>query len=156
MNITIRPLQEKDAYTSVNWRNDPSIWIHTEFSATRKITIEDELNWIKKVVADKSCRRFAILADSHYIGNTYLTDIDGGEADFHIFIGDKSYWGKGVAKKVSKLVIDFAKNELGLDRINLGVKSENAAALSIYNSLGFRESGIRDGFVRMSLNLTAQ
>ncbi|MEK9196101.1 MAG: GNAT family N-acetyltransferase [Patescibacteria group bacterium] len=153
MNITIRPLQEKDAYTSVNWRNDPSIWTHTEFSATRKITIEDELNWIKKVMADKSCRRFAILADSDYIGNTYLTDIDGGGADFHIFIGDKSYWGKGVAKKASKLVIDFAKNELGLNIINLGVKSDNIPALSIYKSLGFTESGVKDGFLRMKLDL---
>ena len=48
MEVKIRPLQDKDAYTSVVWRNIPEIWKMTGSSPDREITIEDELNWIKK------------------------------------------------------------------------------------------------------------
>lgn len=155
MNITIRPLEENDAQTSVKWRNTPEIWKLTGSKPDHTITIEEELEWIRRVIQDKTCRRFAILADGRYIGNTYLTDMHKGEAEFHIFIGDKSYWGKGIAKRASILVIEYAKNELNLMKINLGVNPENLPAISIYRALGFKEFDKKDGFVRMSLSLTS-
>jgi RimJ/RimL family protein N-acetyltransferase len=153
MKVTIRPLEENDAYTSVKWRNIPELWQYTGSAPDREITIDDELQWIRKVMADPTSRRFAILADGVYVGNTYLTDLTKEKGEYHIFIGDQNYWGQGIARKASELIIDFGREELGLKTIELGVKRENSAAYHIYQKLGFGEVGKEDGFVRMKLEL---
>lgn len=154
MKITIRPLEEKDAHTSVKWRNIPEIWQHTGSAPDHEITLNEEQQWIQRVIADASSRRFAIEADGVYVGNVYLTDIHDGVADYHIFIGDTAYWGKGVARKASELIIAYGQNELGLRAIELEVKPGNAAAHHLYASMGFAEvSKAENGFIRMRKEL---
>ena len=52
MQVTIRPLIEDDAYTSVKWRNDPEVFKYTGNTYAHEITIESELNWIRKVMSN--------------------------------------------------------------------------------------------------------
>ena len=153
MQITIRPIEEKDAYASVKWRNIPEIWAQTGSAPDREITIEDELQWIRKVIVDKSCRRFAILADGVYVGNIYLTDVKDGSAEYHIFIGERDYWGKGIARKASEQIIEFGKTSLKLKTIELAVREDNATAFHLYESLGFKKTGKDGAFTRMALGL---
>ena len=153
MEVKIRPLEENDANTSVKWRNDPEIWSHTAFSATKNVSVDDELKWIRTVIADASCRRFAILADDKYIGNIYLTNIAAGEAEYSIFIGEKSYWGKGVARKASEQIIDYARKTLKLKSVKLGVSEDNLAAVRLYKSLNFKEFSRDNRFNWMRLDL---
>lgn len=137
MQVTIRPLQEQDAYTSVQWRNDPEVFKYTGNTYDHKITIESELGWIRKVIANPNDYRCAILADGVYVGNIYLTDIDSGSATYHIFIGDKNYWGRGVAREASRQIIDYGFSVLHLNKIVLEVKKLNERAVKLYLSLGF-------------------
>lgn len=62
---------------------------------SQRITPECELNWIRQVMANPSDYRCAIIVNGVYVGNIYLTDINNGTATYHIFIGDKTYWGEG-------------------------------------------------------------
>lgn len=157
MEISIRPLKEDDAYTSVKWRNIPELWTFTKFKSDKEITIDDELRWVRKVIADDTSKRFAITADGVYVGNIYLTGIKNNQAEYHIFIGEKSYWGKGIARKASQLIIDYGKEKLKLKKIILGVKPDNAGAFHLYKSLGFVENGTNDGeFVMMELGLSEE
>lgn len=153
MNVTIRPLEENDAYTSVKWRNIPEIWKYTAYKWTHKITIEDELQWIRKVIADPTGKRFAILADGTYVGNVYLTNIKDGVGEYSIFIGNKNYWGKGVARKASEQIISYARDVLHLRAVILGVREDNLAAFHLYGSLGFKRTGKDEIFVWMRLEL---
>lgn len=153
MRVNIRQLKESDAYTSVKWRNIPDLWVYTTFHVTKEIKIKDELNWIRAAINERDSERFAVIVDGVYVGNTYLTNIKRGLGNYHIFIGDKRYWGKGVARKASVLTIEYAKATLDLNTIRLTVKRENAAALHLYKSLGFTETGEEDGFVVMYLEL---
>ena len=137
MEIIIRPLVEEDAYTSVKWRNDPDVFKYTGNTYDHEITIESELDWIRRVMNNPNDYRCAIIADNTYVGNIYLTDIDGVSAHYHIFIGNKDYWGKGVAKEASKQIIDYAFGSLGLKRIILRVRKDNVRAIRLYHSLGF-------------------
>jgi RimJ/RimL family protein N-acetyltransferase len=134
--VTVRSLIEEDAYKSVNWRNNPAIWKMTKSRPTKTIKLEDELSWIRKVMAEKDSRRFAILADDTYVGNIYLTDINDKPAEYHIFIGEQEFWGKGIARAASERLIDYAKDELKLDSIYLVVHEENIPAVKLYESLG--------------------
>ena len=87
MNVVIRKLVEKDAYTSFKWRNDPDIWKLTINSPNKVITLEDELHWIERVINEEDSERFAIIYNNIYIGNIQLTNILDRESFFGIFIG---------------------------------------------------------------------
>ncbi len=139
MDVTIRPLREEDAYTSVKWRNDPEVFKYTGNTYDHVITIESELSWIKKVMTSPTDYRCAIIADGKYVGNIYLHDITKDDAIYSIFIGEKNYWGKGVAKKASLLIIKYGFEDLNLKEITLKVKGLNARAVSLYKSIGFQE-----------------
>lgn len=152
MQIEIRPLQESDAYTSVIWRNDKDVFKYTSNVYDCIITIESELNWIKGAIANNEIGkdyRCAILADGLYVGNIYLTDIDEETAHYHIFIGEKKYWGKGVARAASKLILEYAFDELKLKEVLLRVNKLNTAAYSLYQNLGFVETEEIDGWISM-------
>lgn len=151
MKVTIRPLVESDAYTSVKWRNDPEVFKYTGNIYKNEIKIENELEWIRKVTASPNDYRCAILADDVYVGNIYLTEIDGTSAHYHIFIGNKEYWGKGVAKQASQLLLDYAFHNLKLENVQLRVHKENVSAFMLYQKLGFVEENEDDVWISMIL-----
>lgn len=151
MNVTIRPLVETDAYTSVKWRNDSDVFKYTGNTYKYEIKIENELEWIRKVTSNPQDYRCAILADGIYVGNIYLTDIDATTAHYHIFIGDKSYWGRGVAKQASQLILDYAFNHLKLKSVQLRVRKENISAVKLYKKLGFVEESEDEVWISMKI-----
>lgn len=137
MMVEIRPLRETDAYTSYMWRNDPEVFKYTGNVYKNIISLETELEWIRRVIQNENEYRCAILADGEYVGNIYLTDITEFTANYHIFIGNKNFWGKGVAKRASELILEYAFSILKLRQVNLKVKKENQSAFSLYKKLGF-------------------
>ena len=142
---------EEDAYTSVKWRNDPEVFEYTGNAYKQEIKIENELEWIRKVMNNSTDYRCAILVDDIYVGNIYLTDIDGITAHYHIFIGNKEYWGRGVAKKASLLILDYAFNTLKLQNVQLRVRKENTTAFMLYKKLGFIEIKEDDSWISMKI-----
>lgn len=152
MEVTIRPLKEEDAYTSVKWRNDPEVFKYTGNTYDHEITIENELEWIRKVISNENNYRCAILADGVYVGNIYLDDINTSQAHYHIFIGNRDYWGKGIAKKASKLIIEKGFKQHVVDSIILRVRKDNRSAYHLYKSLGFVEERIDECWLTMVLN----
>ncbi len=137
--VELRYLLPEDAYTSVKWRNNPKIWELTLNSPNKKITIEDELNWINKVIAENESNRFAILFNNKYVGNIQLTNIKNNESYYGVFIGETDYWSRGIAKKATLLIIEFAFIELKLEKIKLRVRVENINAYNLYLKIGFKE-----------------
>jgi len=138
--VLIRPLEEKDAYISYKWRNDPEIWKFTGNKPDKVITQEIELNWIKNVLRESNSFRFAICVDDKYIGNIQITNvIEKKSGEYHVFIGEKSYWGKGIATLATFQLIRFAKNGLNLKELFLYVKPENKVAIRVYEKCSFRK-----------------
>ncbi|MEN9919885.1 MAG: Spermidine N(1)-acetyltransferase [Bacteroidota bacterium] len=155
MKVQIRPLESHDAYISYKWRNDKDVFKYTGTTYDNEITLDMELEWIQRVINNKNEYRCAILVDDVYVGNIYLTDIESSSAIYHIFIGDKNYYKKGIAYKASKLIIDYAKEELKLSIIYLTVRQENLAAINLYKKLGFVISGINGNSLTMQYNMNA-
>lgn len=147
--VYIRPLTIEDAKISYQWRNDPEIWKFTGSKPDRKITYEIEKEWIKKVISDETCRRFAIIADGNYIGNIQLTNIKDKKAEYHIFIGNKLWWGTGISHLATYQILHFAKEELLLEEVFLSVREENIAAIKSYIKSSFVERESADGWIKM-------
>lgn len=155
MQVTLRPLREEDAYTSVNWRNDKEVFRYTGNTYSDIITLESELSWIKRVINNPDEIRMAIECEGEYVGNIYITDIEDREGEYHIFIGNKDFWGKGVAFDASRLLLDYSFRTLGLRRIKLKVKIQNKAAIRLYQKLGFIEESRDDLWINMYIDETS-
>lgn len=151
-HVTIRPLQEQGAYTSVKWRNAPEVFKYYGNTYKNEIALETEFNWIRKVIAKENEYRCAVLANDVYVRNICLTSITKESAHYHIFIGDKEYWGKGVAKKASKLILQYAFQILKLKNVLLRVKKQNAAAYHLYCKLGFVAENDDGEWIEMKVN----
>ena len=145
-DVYLRPLREEDAKTSWRWRNDSRVWEKTGSRPNCHVTEEMELDWMRKVLADKTSRRYAIvLKDSdRYIGNIYLTDIQNGQAEQETFIGEPDLWGKGIGTHARTLPMQIAKDDLGLKAIKSVIRLGNIASIKANLKIGFREVG-RDG-----------
>jgi diamine N-acetyltransferase len=150
--VYIRKLQHGDHLISYHWRNDPLVWEYTGSRPDREITADIEEQWILRVTNDPTSMRYAICvqSDDRYIGNVQLTGIENDTAEFHIFIGDTSYWGKGAGVQATRQMVaeGFAR---GLKLIFLYVNSNNAAAIRVYEKCGFRKTGIKDNDIRMEI-----
>ena len=135
--ILIRPLEHNDSEISWKWRNDEEVWKYTGSRPNISVTPEIEREWFNKVLNQTSSRRFAITVDDKYVGNIQLTNITSENAEYHIFIGEKDYWGKGIGLSATQQIIRFAKYVLKLKQIYLYVKKENENAVKLYQRCGF-------------------
>ncbi len=137
--IYLRKLNISDASeVYCRWLNDSEV---NKYLETRKATIEELKNYIKQKNKKINCRLFGIfdINNDKHIGNIKLEPIDFFEkkAKLGIMIGEKSYRNKGIGTEATKLLNDFAFNQLKLNCIYLGVIPENKSAIRIYEKVGF-------------------
>lgn len=132
--------------TYVNWFNDAEVCkynSHHAYPYTRELAVE----YVTRVRSQKSDLVLAIIAkdSGKHVGNISLQKIDpiGRSAEFAIVVGDRDYWGKGVAKEASRLVIAHGFETLNLHRIYCGTSAANTPMQKLAASLGFVEEGIR-------------
>lgn len=151
--ILIRPLIVEDAAISWRWRNDAEVWKETGQKPDKPITFEIENEWISRVVKEQTTKRFAITVDNQYVGNVQLTDVIDSTAQLHIFIGEKSFWGKGIANQAVYQMLNYAKEILKLTDVYLYVKKSNKAGIKVYLKNSFVEVAFDNDQVKMSCKL---
>lgn len=158
-DIYIRLLEESDAKTSWKWRNDARVWAHTVSRPTMAVTYEMELDWIRKVMADKNALRFAIcLRDGdRYVGNVYCTEIDWATKTGlqGTFIGDPDLWGKGIGTLARLAMHKKVFFEYGIENIDTYIRIENVASLKSAVKAGFTEVKRDAEFVTLRKDLCA-
>lgn len=148
--IYLRQLIESDASQEYcNWLNDPEV---NKFLETRQSTIEELKEYIKKQLSDPNSIFFGIFdkeKDLH-IGNLKLEPIDREKksAVVGILIGNKYFWGKGLGTEAINLVVKYAFEELGLEKIELGVIANNLWAIRSYEKAGFKIDEVQKNAIR--------
>jgi RimJ/RimL family protein N-acetyltransferase len=153
--VIIRSLKISDAKISWKWRNDPKIWEYTGSKPNNNITPEIELQWIKEVLKRKGEKRFAIcIAETdEYIGNAQLTDITTDSAQYHLFIGETSFWGKGIGKQVANLVLEYAFYTLCVKEVYSYFNLNNLASIKACEKNGFKFSSKKNNQLIYPCNL---
>ena len=115
-DIFFRELNPKDAEISWKWRNDPEIWKYTRRVHREHITKEIEQAWIEQELKKDNVKRFAICIGNQqkYVGNVHLCIEKSGEAECHIFIGDKEQqWEKGSFPKPNNGAMNMREKNCG-------------------------------------------
>ena len=144
MSIRLRELRRDDIPLVNQWRNDPRV---IEFLGANFLFIGPEIDdrWFDAYVAARDrAVRLTIETDGRPIGCVNLTNIHpiNRSAEFSIMIGDPDCWSKGFGKAATIAMLDHGFRDLNLNRVFLHVLVENARAVKMYESVGFRREGL--------------
>ena len=101
---------------------------------------------------DESAIPFVIEYRGELVGQLNVSNILHGSVS-GAFIG---YWitptvaGKGITPVAVALAIDYMFNVVGLHRIEIDIRPENAASLRVVEKLGLRLEGTKKGFIHIN------
>lgn len=148
--ILLRPLRSEDSeeYSSVRALNRHwlSPWDATSpVPATAPRTFDDLVDLYQEDALAGRMIPLVIETDGRLVGQVNVSNIVMGSFR-SCTVG---YWvaqsvaGKGIVPTALALVGDHALQELGLHRIEVNIRPENAASLAVVRKLGFRDEGLR-------------
>jgi RimJ/RimL family protein N-acetyltransferase len=111
---------------------------------SKQITLEEEIAWVRKKLEEKKLI-FSMIEKKtgDFIGNTELMDVGGTERELGIAITAKKQ-NKGYGTEAVGALLKYGFENLGLRKIVLRAKPDNARAIHVYSKCGFREYD-RDG-----------
>ncbi len=144
--IDLCPRNSKLAKTYVRWKNNPHVRKYARNVIPR--TLDDE----KKRREEIGGRfRAQISLDIWYkednkpIGQIGLGHINwiNGWANAYVLIGELKYWNKNIATEATELLVEYAFNELNLNKIHGGVAVKNIGSWSVAEKIGFKLEGIQ-------------
>jgi diamine N-acetyltransferase len=139
-NMALRPIETSDHKWLVDLRNDPVV--RRNLTHPEKITMREHLAWLKMVKNDPRQERFVFTVDGNRVGITKFYSIDqvNGNcvlgADIH-----KDHRGKGYAKHMWSLMLNFCFKDLDLHRVSLTTAEFNVVGQHVYRQLGFVDEG---------------
>jgi len=78
-----------------------------------------------------------------FIGTQRIGHIDwrAGIADLGVLVGEREFWGRGVATEAVRLACKYAFDTLSLRRLTGGTPASNEAMCRCFRKLGFEEEG---------------
>lgn len=152
--LALRALEESDLPALHTYKNDPEI-VALLGGFSRGYSRADLVDWLSfhRARRDEVLWAIADRKDDRCLGHLGIYQIDHrvGSAELAILFGDKKHWGKGWGRTLCQAAINYAFEELNLQRIQLSVLEHNLRAIALYRSLGFVEEGrhpraqVRDG-----------
>ncbi len=85
------------------------------------------------------------IASGQFVGEVVLLDLDPSNevAGFRIGLSDPTVYGRGYGTEMTRLVLHYAFDTIGLHRVELQVYEHNPRALRVYEKCGFRVEGRR-------------
>lgn len=144
--IYLRRLTEDDVTEKyVSWMNNPEI---NQYLESRFVvhTLESTKAFIRSVTNDNNYQFGIFLNDTNeHIGNIKIGGINHYHkyGDIGFIIGEKAYWGRGIATEAIKLATDFAFNELHLHKLWGGAYAPNIGSVRSFEKNGYACEGVK-------------
>jgi len=150
--VALRRPQPDDLPAVVRWYRDPEIARLTRYQTRPMSQVEIEHFFqLRMLSADALAYSIVELPRWRQIGFTTFSslDPDNGSVLFHITIGERDAWGRGLGTEATSLMLGHAFERLALHRVGLTVFSYNVRAIRAYEKAGFRIEGrLRDAIMR--------
>lgn len=109
----------------------------------KKIFTKEEIEkWINKQLADKDACRFSMIekGTDKYIGNIEIMNKGNNIGEIFISITPRQQ-NKHYGTEAIRTLVDYGKNDLKLQEIELYVAKNNPKAIHCYKKIGFIEDG---------------
>lgn len=150
--VGLRRPHATDLGAIVRWYRDPEVARLTRYQARQMTQQEIERFFqVRMLAQDALAYSICELPTWRLIGFTTFSALDGdnGSVMFHITIGERDAWGRGLGTEATRLMLGHAFERLGLHRVGLQVFSYNLRAIRAYQKAGFTIEGrLRDAIQR--------
>ena len=138
-NIKIRILEKSDYSQSyLNWFSDPDV---VRFSENRKKvhSKESQIEYIKSFENKKTKFLYGIFFKTIHIGNIEINPINFRfkHANISYMIGEKKFWGKGIATYSITYISKIAKSQFKLKKLYAGCASGNIPSIKVLKKNDF-------------------
>lgn len=143
--VYLRSLEVGDLEQTYKWHNDPALY-ESLVGTFRHVSRAADEEWLRKAQT-YSTQDFnlaiCLTHNSEHVGNIYLRDIDwvARRGEMHMFLGVPEQRSKGYGRASLRLLLKYAFEELGLERVYLFVLEDNEPAVKTYERCGFRVEG---------------
>jgi RimJ/RimL family protein N-acetyltransferase len=150
--VTLRRHRPDDLPAIIRWYRDPELGRLTRYHSAPMSAEEVERFFRGRLMSDDALA-YAIeeLPTHRLIGFTTFSGLDAENNSvlFHITIGERDAWGRGLGSEATELMLSHAFDNLELHRVGLSVFSYNTRAIRAYEKVGFRHEGrLRDAIAR--------
>lgn len=144
-SVCLRPIREDDVDAIMGWINDPEIT--RNFAAFGEpVTHEQELAFIRDMIASKNDRLFAIerVDQPGLIGTAGIHRIywPAKNGRLGLMVGKHTLQGQGLGQQTMRLLVAYAFEVLKLHKVWLVHYADNARMRHIAGKLGFRQEGV--------------
>lgn len=138
--LQIRPLEKDDLDFIHTMRTNPEVmdyWFKEPYATTESLT-----KWYESGQDSNLHRHFILNHMKEKVGYLALYNINDRHrnAEFAIMF-DPAQQGNGYATKATRLIVEYAFNQLNLRKLYLYVDKVNEKAAHIYEKVGFRVEG---------------
>lgn len=143
-DVVLTALDPSNSEVVRAWVNDPEVNRYM-LAGHIPVTPSQELAFFDAVEVSESSYVFEV----HVGGDMRLIGIVGIEAvdlrhrrgEIGVMIGERSEQGRGYGRDAIATTLRFAFETLGLHRVSIRAREDNARALGLYRSMGFVEVG---------------
>ena len=143
--VYLRALEKEDLTGNYfQWFNDQEV---CRFNSHGRVpnNMNRMETYLQRAYTDSSLAVFAICYRENdvHIGNICLQGINltDNNAEYAIILGEKDYWGKGVAKEASDLILQHGFMTINLYRICCGTSADNTGMQKLAAYMGMKEEG---------------
>lgn len=145
------PYDETYLDASYEWLHDPEM---ARLTMSRAMTREQQRAWYEGLSGRKDYAIWGIEHDGRPVGVMGLKhlDRDDGGAEYFMYLGDTSAWGKGIARWATAEILAEGRAR-GLTYVYGLIGTHNERSLAVHTRLGFRVEAEVDGVWRVVRDL---
>ncbi|MES2855320.1 MAG: GNAT family N-acetyltransferase [Bdellovibrionota bacterium] len=146
-DFKIRILREEDVTQAyVNWFHDQDVVRYSD-NQYREFSLEGQKAYVRGCESNTSVRLYGIFSSKSeaHIGNVVIgaIDLNHRRAEVTYVVGDRAFWGKGVATFAVGEAVRIARDELNLVKVYAGCAASNEASKKVLERNSFSLEGVR-------------
>ncbi len=155
--VRLRPISQKDRDVWRRTRQGNAAWLgRWDATAPSRSHVQPRnfSSMVRQMRSEARAGRqlpFVVEYDGHFVGQVTVSNIVRGSAQF-ASIGywiDEAYAGRGITPLAVALLIDHCFGPVGLHRIEVAIRPENASSLRVVAKLGIQEVGYAPRFLHI-------
>jgi RimJ/RimL family protein N-acetyltransferase len=145
LQVALRDLRYEDVTERyLSWFRDGTV---TQFLSARNLQREDVLSYIEEGIVSGSYHMLALCEAENglHIGNVKIGPIDraNSTSDVVTIIGDRRFWGKGLATEAIALATKLAFTRFGIRKVCGSIIGNNVGSVKSYTRGGWHIECVR-------------
>lgn len=154
--VGLRPIARRDAAAWRDARSRNARWL-VPWEATAPdprvpaVSFAATVRFLRREASAGRALPFVVTHDGRLVGQVTVSGITRGSmcsASIGYWV-DEAVAGRGVIPTAVALVVDHCFGPVGLHRVEVNIRPENAASLRVVEKLGFRDEGLRRGLLHI-------